>query len=79
MKIFRYRRPSLNTMLGITAAKRRVKRSLGISQLQGWTRPSRLKQRAKQKLGLYSPLARVIRQTGKGRFPSLFGLFSGRK
>jgi hypothetical protein len=78
MKLFRYRKPSLNTVLGITAAKRKVKRSLGISQVQGWTQPSRLKQKAKSRAGLYSPLARVIRQTAKGRVPTLLGMF-GRK
>lgn len=78
MKLFRYRKPSLNTVLGVTAAKRKVKRSLGISQVQGWTKPSRLKQKAKSRAGLYSPLARVIRQTARGRVPTLLGMF-GRK
>ena len=76
MKLFRYRKPSLNTLLGITAAKRRVKRELGISQVEAWTKPSRVKQRVKQQLGLYSPEARVVRQTLNGRFPSFLGLFS---
>lgn len=76
MKVMRYRRPSMNRVLGITTAKRRVRRSLGISQVQGWTEPSRVKQRAKQKLGDYSPAMRVVRQTSRGRFPSLFGLWS---
>ena len=31
MKLFRYRRPSLNTVLGITKAKKRVKKELGIT------------------------------------------------
>jgi hypothetical protein len=55
--------------------KRKAKRSLGISQIQGWTQPSRLKQRAKYKVGLYSPTARVIRNTAKGKLPSILGLF----
>jgi len=75
VKLFRYRKPSMNQLLGITAAKRRVKRELGISQVEAWTKPSRIKQRAKQEVGLYSPEMTVIRQTGKGRFPSFFGLF----
>ena len=75
MKLFRYRRPSLNQLLGVTAAKRRVKRELGISQVQAWTKPSRVKQRLKQQVGLYSPEVRVIRQTAKGNFPTLLGLF----
>lgn len=79
MKLFRYRRPSVNTMLGITRAKRKVKRSLGISQVQAWTKPSRVKQRAKYDLGLYSPTVRIIRQTSQGKIPTFLGLFARRK
>lgn len=79
MKLFRYRKPSIRTLTGYTGAKRRAKRSLGISQVQGWTQPSRIKQRAKYRIGLYSPAARVVRNTAKGRFPSFLGLFSRRK
>lgn len=78
MKLFRYRKPSLNQLLGVTAAKRRVKRDLGISQVEAWTEPSRVKQRVTAKVGLYSPVARVIRQTSKGKLPTFLGLF-GRK
>jgi len=56
-----------------------VKRSLGISQVQGWTRPSRLKQRAKYRVGLYSPAVRVARQTSKGKVPTLLGPFSRKR
>lgn len=76
MKLFRYRKPSMRTLLGVTAAKRQVKRSLGISQVQAWTKPSRVKQRAKSRLGLYSPVARTVRQTAKGRIPGPFGFFT---
>lgn len=76
MKFMRYRRPSMNQLLGITAAKRRVRRDLGISQVEAWTKPSRVKQRVKYNLGFYSPTARVIRQTTRGRFPSPLGLWS---
>ena len=31
MKLFRYRRPSLNTLLGITKAKKEIKKELGLS------------------------------------------------
>ena len=75
MKLFRYRRPSLKQLLGVTAAKRCVKRELGISQVQAWTKPSRVKQRLKQQVGLYSPEARVIRQTAKENLPTFLGLF----
>jgi hypothetical protein len=30
-------------------------------------------QRAKQRVGYYSPTMRVLRNTAKGRFPSFFG------
>jgi hypothetical protein len=33
MKLFRYRRPSLKTLLGITNAKRRLNKELGITAL----------------------------------------------
>ena len=79
MKLFRYRRPSLNNVLGVTKAKRRVKRSLGISQVQAWTKPSRVKQKVKYRAGLYSPVARAVRQTSKGKVPTLFGLFSRKR
>ena len=75
MKLLRYRRPSLRNLTGYTQVKRRAKRQLGISQAQAWTKPSRVKQRAKQRVGYYSPTTRVIRNTAKGRFPSLLGLF----
>jgi len=79
VKLFRYRRPSLQTLLGVTKVKREVKRSLGISQVQGWTRPSRLKQKAKYRVGLYSPAVRVVRQTSKGKVPTLLGFFSRKR
>lgn len=75
MKLIRYRRPSLNTMMGVTAEKRRIKRSLGISQVQAWAKPSRVRQRAKYRLGLYSPAMRIIRNSAKGHYPTLLGLF----
>jgi hypothetical protein len=79
MKLIRYRRPSVNTLLGVTQEKRRIKRELGISQLQAWTKPSRIKQRAKYSVGYYSPTMRIIRQTSKGKFPSLLGMFSKKR
>jgi len=79
MKLIRYRKPSMNTILGITKAKRRLKRQLGISQVQAWTKPSRVKQRLKYRIGWYTPQMRVIRNTAKGRFPSLLGIFSRKR
>jgi hypothetical protein len=79
MKLFRYRKPSLNTILGITREKRRIKRALGISLVQAWTRPSRIKQRVKQRAGLYSPAMRLIRNASKRKYPTLLGLFGKKK
>ncbi len=31
MKLFRYRKPSLKTLLGVTKAKKRLKKELGIT------------------------------------------------
>lgn len=75
MKLFRYRKPSVNTLLGITKAKRRFRKATGLSTIARYTNPSRIKQRIKYSAGLYSSEARVIRQTSKGRFPSFLGLF----
>ena len=74
MRIFRYRKPSLRALLGVTATKRSIKRSLGISQLEGVIEPRRIKQKIKYRFGLYSPVARAIRQTAKGKFRTPFGL-----
>ncbi len=79
MKLLRYRKPSLKTLLGVTKVKRQVKRELGISQVQAWTKPSRVKQRAKYRLGLYSPAVRTVRQASKGKVPTLFGLFAKKR
>ena len=62
MKLFRYRRPSLKTMLGITKAKKRIKKELGITEFM---KPFRLwtntKRRFKRKIGYESPTGRLIR------------------
>jgi hypothetical protein len=62
MKFFRYRRPSLKTLLGITAAKRRIKKDLGITSL---LKPFRWlpnqKRRLKREVGYYSDTGRLIR------------------
>ncbi|HQH71216.1 MAG TPA: hypothetical protein PK360_03970 [bacterium] len=59
---FRYRRPSLNTLLGITRAKRRLKKATGYYAL---TKPLRLQtnweRRLKRKAGYYHPVVRFLR------------------
>lgn len=62
MKLFRYRKPSLNNLLGVTRVKRKVRRALYISQTEAWTKPSRVKQKVKYEVGLYSTPARVVRR-----------------
>ena len=79
MKFMRYRQPSLSTMLGVTKAKRRVKRELEISQVQAWTEPSRVKERAKYRLGLYSPVIRTARQSSTGKVPTPLGLLGKKR
>ena len=62
MKFFRYRRPSLNTLLGITKAKKRIKKELGITDalkpFRAWTNAKR---RFKRKIGYESETGRLIR------------------
>ena len=45
IKFFRYRRPSLNTILGITQAKKKLKEDLGITDalkpFRWWTNTKR--------------------------------------
>lgn len=75
MKLFRYRKPSLRVLLGITRVKRQIRRETGISTFQRYTLPRRIKQRALQKVGIYSPEVTPIRQTAKGKIPTFLGLF----
>jgi hypothetical protein len=62
MNFFRYRHPSLNTLLGITKAKKRIKKELGITALlkpfRWWTNTKR---RFKRKIGYESDGGRLIR------------------
>ena len=62
MNFFRYRRPSLNTLLGITKAKKRLKKELGITAVlkpfRAWTNAKR---RFKRKIGYESEGGRLIR------------------
>jgi hypothetical protein len=62
MKLFRYRRPSLKTLLGVTKAKKRLKKQLGITALLKPVRwwPNK-KRQIKRRLGYESPAGRLIR------------------
>jgi hypothetical protein len=62
MKLFRYRRPSLKTILGITKAKKEIKKELGITALlkpfRWWPNEKR---RIKREVGYKSDAGRLIR------------------
>jgi len=62
MKFFRYRRLSLKTLLGITRAKKRLKKELGITAalkpFRAWTN---VKRRFKRKVGYESEAGRFVR------------------
>jgi hypothetical protein len=62
MKFFRYRRPSLKTLLGITKAKKEIKKELGITDamkpFRWWTNTKR---KIKRDVGYESNAGRLIR------------------
>jgi len=62
MKFIRYRRPSVKTLLGVTKAKKRLKKELGITAalkpFRFWTN---MKRRIKRKAGYESEAGRLIR------------------
>jgi hypothetical protein len=52
MKFFRYRKPSLETLLGATRARRRMKKSAGIYEaMRIINAPRNARRRLKRKLG----------------------------
>jgi len=63
MKFFRYRRPSLKTLLGITKAKKRINKELGITEFmkpfRWWTNTKR---KIKRDIGYESDAGRLIRK-----------------
>jgi hypothetical protein len=62
MKFFRYRRPSLKTLLGITKAKKKINKELGITDamkpFRWWTNTKR---NFKRDIGYESKMGRLIR------------------
>jgi len=62
MKFFRYRRPSLNTLLGVTRAKKQLNKALGLNKIMAPFRwwPNQ-KRKLKRRLGYESPIGRLIR------------------
>jgi hypothetical protein len=60
--LFRYRRPSLKTALGITRAKRRFRKATGYYAATRWTRaPQNAKRRMLRRAGYYSNGAKFLR------------------
>ena len=58
----RYRRPSLKTMLGVTRAKRRVKKKLGVYEVTKYTNaPKNAERRVKRAVGYYSTPMKILR------------------
>jgi len=58
----RYRKPSAKQLLGVTKAKRQVKRSLGLDKVTRVTNaPQNLKRRAKRKVGYESEPLKLFR------------------
>jgi hypothetical protein len=59
---WRYRRPSWKTLLGLTAAKKKVKRELGIYKVtRVLNAPKNAKRRVKRSLGWESEGAKLFR------------------
>jgi len=70
MRLLRYRRPSVKTMLGVTKAKKRIKKQLGVNTVMAPFRaPGNMKRRVLRRAGYYS---------GPMKFMRFFGLFRRR-
>ncbi len=62
----RYRKPSLKTLLGATAVKKKLKRNLGVYQVtRVLNAPENAKRRTKRAMGLESSAAKLFRFTAK--------------
>jgi hypothetical protein len=66
MRLFRYRRPSINTMLGVTKAKKRLNRQLGITAvMRPFRAPGNMKRRVLRRAGYYSGPMKMMRFMGR--------------
>lgn len=79
MKIFRYKKPSVKNLTGYTKFKRKAMKSIGVSQIQAVTKPTRIKQKVKYEAGLYSKPVIVVRNASQGKIPSFLSLFTKKK
>ena len=62
MKLIRYRRPSINSLLGITRAKRRIKKDLGIYKVtRVLNAPRNAERRMLRGAGYYSGPMKFLR------------------
>lgn len=66
MRLIRYRRPSVKTMLGVTKAKKRMKKNLGITAaMKPFRAPGNFKRRVLRKTGYYSTPMKLLRLFGR--------------
>lgn len=71
-KIWRYKKPSLNTILGITGLKKKIRKETGINAIARLA-PQRIKQRLLTRLGWYgNDNITTMRQLFKGKIRSPF-------
>jgi uncharacterized membrane protein YeaQ/YmgE (transglycosylase-associated protein family) len=72
-RLFRYRNPSLKTMLGVTKAKKRFNNAVGITAVKRPFRaPGNFKRRMLRRLGYYSEpmkMFRFLRRKNQGNTP----------
>jgi hypothetical protein len=62
MKLIRYRRPSMKTILGVTKAKKRMKKRLGITAaMRPMRAPGNMKRRVLRRAGYYSGPMKFLR------------------
>lgn len=62
----RYRKPSLKTLLGVTKAKRRLKKDLGVYEVtKVLNAPANAKRRAKRAVGYESEPMKLVRFLGR--------------
>ena len=66
MRLFRYRRPSVKTMLGVTRAKKRFNRATGLTAVKRPFRaPGNFKRRVLRGSGYYSEPMKFMRFLGR--------------
>jgi hypothetical protein len=66
MRLFRYRRPSVKTMLGVTKAKKRFNRAVGITAVKKPFRaPGNMKRRVLRRAGYNSEPMKFMRFIGR--------------